>query len=115
MKTSVTRIFTFEAAHQLHWHSGKCKRLHGHSYRLEVTVEGDIGPNGVIVDFADIQAVVARTVIQRYDHSYLNDLIPNPTAELLAQDIWNLLQENQLSISRIRLWETANCMAEVYG
>ena len=48
VKTSVTRSFTFEAAHQLPWHPGKCRELHGHGYRLEVTVEGPVGDNGMV-------------------------------------------------------------------
>ena len=85
MKTTVTRTFRFEAAHQLPWHEGKCRNLHGHSYRLDVTVAGPVGPNGIVLDFADLRAVVDREVVDRYDHRFLNDLMDNPTAELLAQ------------------------------
>jgi 6-pyruvoyltetrahydropterin/6-carboxytetrahydropterin synthase len=113
MQTSVTRSFRFEAAHQLPWHPGKCQRLHGHSYRLEVTVDGPIGDNGVVVDFADIRAVVDREVIERYDHQYLNDLLDNPTAELIAQEIWKSLEAADLHVGRIRLWETADCWVDV--
>ena len=55
MRTSVTTSFTFEAAHQLPWHSGKCRNSHGHRYRLEVPVEGPIGPNGMVLDFVEVQ------------------------------------------------------------
>lgn len=113
MQTSVTRSFRFEAAHQLPWHPGKCQRLHGHSYRLEVTVDGAVADNGVVVDFADIRAVVEREVIERYDHQYLNDLLDNPTAELIAHEIWKSLEAAELSISRVRLWETADCWVDV--
>ncbi len=57
MHTRVTRSFSFEAAHQLPWHPGKCRRLHGHNYRLEVTVQGPVGENGVVMDFDDLSAV----------------------------------------------------------
>ena len=96
MQTSVTRAFTFEAAHQLPWHKGKCQRLHGHSYRLEVTVEGPVRPDGMVVDFAELREVVDRDIVSRYDHQYLNDFLDNPTAELLAQEIWKLLEAAQL-------------------
>ena len=113
MQTSVTRSFTFEAAHQLLWHPGKCQRLHGHSYRLEVTVSGPVGDNGVVVDFADIKHVVEREVIDRYDHTYLNDVMDNPTAELLAQSIWKTIEAAGLAVDRLRLWETADSWVDV--
>ncbi len=113
MRTSVSRVFTFEAAHQLPWHEGKCRNLHGHSYRLEVTVVGPIGANGIVVDFADIKRVVERDVIKRFDHRYLNDLIDNPTAELVAAEIWKSVEAADLAVSRIRLWETADSFVEI--
>ena len=113
MRTFVTRSFTFEAAHRLPWHSGKCRDLHGHGYRLEVAVEGPIGPQGIVVDFADVAEVVEREVIARYDHVYLNDLMDNPTAELLAHDICKRLDTVGLGVVCVRLWETDDCMVEV--
>ena len=113
MPTSVIRTFGFEAAHQLPWHEGRCRNLHGHSYRLEVTVEGPLDEHGVVIDFADLKAVVQREVLDRYDHRYLNDLMDNPTAELIAQEIWKSLEASDLRVARIRLWETADCAVEV--
>jgi 6-pyruvoyltetrahydropterin/6-carboxytetrahydropterin synthase len=109
----VTRTFTFEAAHQLPWHSGKCRDLHGHGYRLEVTVEGPVGETGMIMDFDDLAAIIERDVIARYDHKFLNDLMENPTAELIAQEIWKALESVSLPVVRLRLWETADSMVEV--
>lgn len=113
MRTAVTCAFTFEAAHQLPWHSGKCRELHGHGYRLEVTVEGPVGEHGIVVDFADLRAVVHREVVSRYDHRYLNDLLPNPTAELLAHEVWKRLEAAGLDVTRLRLWETPDSWVEV--
>ena len=113
MKTSVSRSFTFEAAHRLPWHEGKCRELHGHSYRLEVTVEGPLDERDVVMDFADVRDVVEREVVSRYDHRYLNDLIDNPTAEVIAQEIWKALEAAELQVSRIRLWETTDSWVEV--
>jgi 6-pyruvoyltetrahydropterin/6-carboxytetrahydropterin synthase len=113
MRTRVVRTFRFEAAHQLPWHEGKCRDLHGHSYRLDVTVEGPLTENGVVVDFADLKAVVRREVIDRFDHKYLNDLLDNPTAELIAQHIWKSLEAAGLGVTAIKLWETADCAVEV--
>lgn len=113
MITRVSRSFSFEAAHQLEWHSGACKNLHGHSYRLEVTVAGELDDNGIVVDFSDLSEMVNRAVIDVYDHTYLNDFLPNPTAELIAADIWRRLAEVGASLDRIVLWETENSKVEL--
>lgn len=113
MRTRVTRSFSFEAAHQLPWHAGKCKRLHGHHYRVEVTVEGPIGDNGVVIDFDDVKSVVRNEIVERYDHQFLNDFLDNPTAELLAHDVWKRLAGAGLHVVRLRLWETPDSSVEL--
>lgn len=111
--TSVTRSFSFEAAHELAWHSGKCAKLHGHSYQLDVTVTGNLTTNGIVVDFADLGAVVRAHVLSDYDHSYLNDFLANPTAELIAADIANRLLAVGLALAEVTVHETAACSATV--
>lgn len=113
MATSVTRSFTFEAAHQLPWHDGKCRNLHGHSYRLEVTVSGPVGEQGIVVDFAEIRRAVEREILARYDHTYLNELLDNPTAELIAEDCFKRLHAAGLAVAHVRLWETADSWVDV--
>jgi 6-pyruvoyltetrahydropterin/6-carboxytetrahydropterin synthase len=113
MRNQVTRSFTFDAAHMLPWHPGRCRNLHGHTYRLEVTVEGPIGPNGIVLDFADLDDVVQRIVIDRFDHTYLNDVLDNPTAELIAADAWKMLEASGLALARLRLWETPDSSVEL--
>ena len=113
MRTRVTRSFSFEAAHQLPWHAGKCKRLHGHHYRVEVTVEGPLTENGVVIDFEDVKNVVRAEIVDRYDHQFLNDFLENPTAELLAQDVWKRLAAAGLHVVRLRLWETPDSSVEL--
>jgi 6-pyruvoyltetrahydropterin/6-carboxytetrahydropterin synthase len=113
VQTRVTRNFSFGAAHQLEWHPGACKNLHGHSYRLEVTVAGELTDDGIVIDFSDLSAVVHREVIDRFDHTYLNDLLPNPTAELIAADIWARLTNAGAVLHRIVLWETENSRVEI--
>jgi 6-pyruvoyltetrahydropterin/6-carboxytetrahydropterin synthase len=107
-RTSVTCSFTFEAAHRLAWHTGKCRNLHGHSYRLEVTVAGPLDGNGVVVDFDLLNATVGREVIDRWDHRDLNEILDNPTAELLAHRAWELLTAAGVELAALRLWETAD-------
>ena len=113
MRVRVTKAFTFEAAHRLPWHPGRCRELHGHHYRFEVTVEGPVGPDGMVVDFDELDTRVGDAVVARYDHRYLNDLIDNPTAELLAGDIWKRLEAAGLNPVRIRLWETPDSSVEL--
>lgn len=100
-KTAVTtaeifREFTFEAAHRLPNvpEDHKCARLHGHSYRVEVRVGGEIGEeSGWVVDFADIKAAF-KPLHAVLDHHYLNEVpgLENPTSEVLAKWIWDRLQ-----------------------
>lgn len=113
MRTRVTRSFSFEAAHQLPWHQGRCRRLHGHHYRLEVTVEGPLDHNGVVIDFSDLAEVVEAEVVGRFDHRYLNDLIDNPTAELVAAEAWKSLEGAGLELVSLRLWETPESAVEL--
>jgi 6-pyruvoyltetrahydropterin/6-carboxytetrahydropterin synthase len=107
-RTSVTCSFTFEAAHRLAWHPGKCRNLHGHSYRLEVTVAGPLDSNGVVVDFDLLTEIVGREVIEQWDHRDLNQILDNPTAELLAHRAWELLTAAGVDLAGLRLWETAD-------
>ncbi|MGI8807257.1 MAG: 6-carboxytetrahydropterin synthase QueD [Acidimicrobiales bacterium] len=113
MRTRVTRSFTFEAAHFLPWHPGQCRNLHGHSYRLEVAVEGPVDENGIVLDFADLQALVHREVVSHYDHTLLNDLLDNPTAEVVAADAWKRMEAAGLTLARVRLWETPTSSVEI--
>ena len=118
MKTTITRRFTFEAAHQLPHHSGKCARLHGHSYTLEVTVGGALltegSSEGMIVDFADLSKVVEHEVINQWDHQYLNNIVPfRPTVELLVGEAFSRLQRAGLPLVRVVLFETAKSCATV--
>ncbi len=113
----IRKLFRFEAAHVLPHHPGKCSRLHGHSYRFEVAVEGPLqttGPaQGMVVDFDDIAAVVRPHVVERLDHSSLNDVLPNPTAEHIALWIWDELAPRLAGLSEIVVWETATACAVV--
>lgn len=118
MKTSITKIFTFEAAHRLPNHKGKCANLHGHSYRLEVTVSGDVissgSSEGMVMDFADLSDVVEKEILSKWDHKFLNDEVDFiPTAELLANEIFKKLKAAGLPVSKIKLFETAKCFVTV--
>jgi 6-pyruvoyltetrahydropterin/6-carboxytetrahydropterin synthase len=106
----VKRSFAFEASHVLPRHPGKCKKLHGHSFRLTVTVEAPVDPGtGMAVDFGDLKRVVEREVTGRLDHTHLNELMDDPTAENLAVWSWGRLVELLPGLVEIELHETERC------
>jgi 6-pyruvoyltetrahydropterin/6-carboxytetrahydropterin synthase len=113
----IHKQFHFEAAHVLPHHPGKCGRLHGHSYRLDVAVDGPLqtsGPAaGMVEDFDVIAGVVRREVVGVLDHSSLNDVLENPTSELTALWIWERLAKLLPGLSEVVLWETATACAVV--
>lgn len=111
----IRKGFRFEAAHVLPHHTGKCSRLHGHSYRLEVTLSGELqttGPaTGMVADFDVVANAVRGVVLARLDHAYLNDLIENPTAEAIVRWIWAELSPALPALAELVLWETATACA----
>ena len=122
---SVTKIFKFDAAHFLPEHSGKCADLHGHTYRLEVTVARKDGglvaegsSAGMVIDFSDLKAIVQREIIEKVDHKMLNDIFPfRTTAENMVIHFYEVLEQQltplDVEILKLRLWETQTSFAEV--
>jgi len=104
----ITKKFTFEAAHFIPNHI-TCGNLHGHSYKLEVTIEGPIKENGMLLDFTLFKKIVKEAIIDKLDHQNLNDThyFEIPTAENISIWIYNQLRED-LPVSEIKLYETAN-------
>ena len=102
--------FTFEAAHRLpnvppeH----KCSRLHGHSFVVKISVQGEVGEeSGWVMDFGDIKTAF-RPVLERLDHYYLNDIsgLENPTSENLARWIWTELIPDLPQLCEVEIRET---------
>ncbi len=117
---SITKRFEFEAAHRLPEYDGRCNRVHGHRFQLEIEVWGPVvneGPKrGMILDFGDLKRVVQERVVEKLDHQYLNDLSDlfsfTPTAENLVMWIVEELRYVLLGLSRVRLWETSTSYCE---
>lgn len=114
----IFKIFQIEAAHRLpHVPSGhKCARLHGHSFRIEIHVSGEVGPrSGWVMDFADIKAAF-QPLFERIDHAYLNEIegLENPTSEELAMWIWRKLKPGLAALRRVVVHETctSGCIYE---
>ena len=116
MRSEIFKEFGFEAAHRLpnvppeH----KCARLHGHSFRVSVHVDGEVGDeSGWVRDFADLASAMAP-VLDVLDHSYLNEIegLGNPTSEVLAAWIWARLAPGLPGLSQVVVWEscTAGCV-----
>ena len=106
----ISKDFKFDAAHNLIHYHGKCEKLHGHTYRLRVVLEGGPDTEGMIIDFLELKSIVNERVISRLDHAYLNDIIPQPSAENIALWIWHELEENvareNCRLYEVHVWET---------
>lgn len=111
MKLTVSKTFRFEAAHSLPYYIGDCAALHGHSYVLEVCVKDEVDEKGMVIDFKELKKIVQAKVIDILDHSFLNNMIKNPTAENLVVWIVRQLQQD-LSVRRVKLWETVDSYVE---
>jgi 6-pyruvoyltetrahydropterin/6-carboxytetrahydropterin synthase len=108
----VFRVFQVEAAHWLpHVPEGhKCARLHGHSFRIEVHVSGELGTDsGWVMDFADLKAAF-QPLFEQLDHRCLNDVdgLDNPTSEHLARWVWARLRADLPGLSKVVVQETCN-------
>ncbi|PYZ98172.1 6-carboxytetrahydropterin synthase QueD [Alteribacter lacisalsi] len=92
-RVGITKEFTFDAAHHLHCYEGKCKNLHGHTYKLVMTISGYVDEVGISVDFGDVKRIYEYTIKERLDHRYLNEVLPkmNTTAENMIVWIWEEL------------------------
>lgn len=106
----IFKDFTFDSAHFLPNvpEDHKCRRMHGHTYRLRLYVKGELDPTlGWVMDFADIKAAW-KTIEDRLDHHCLNDIpgLENPTAEHIAAWIWERLRPQLPLLHKLELWES---------
>ena len=99
---------TFEAAHFIPDHKGACKNLHGHSYKVLISMTGLQENEGILVDFGDI-----KTIVDRFDHSFLNNIFKFPSAENLARffALKILRVKDSLLDVTVTVYETENCCA----
>lgn len=132
----VTKEFTFDAGHRLSNYNGKCKYLHGHTYLLEVSVQGELDSNGMVTDFNYLKELVQSILFVHFDHRMIlnkNDKLNqklmgalpsnhfcivnyNPTVENILKDIFNKVEElleESLKCVRMVLHETPTSSAEL--
>lgn len=113
---SVEMELHFSASHILPRHPGKCRFLHGHNYKVSVSVRGRPDPEtGMVIDFYDLEDIVKREVLEHCDHKHLNDFIENPTAENIVVWMWERLNGKLPGLHELRLWETHDCSVVYRG
>jgi 6-pyruvoyltetrahydropterin/6-carboxytetrahydropterin synthase len=119
MHVRLVHEFRFEAAHLLPKVPAghKCRRLHGHSFKVEVAVRGLVNEEtGWFLDYAHLYDAWAP-LHEQLDHNYLNDVVglENPTSEILARWIWDHLKPALPSLQRITVFETCDARCEYEG
>lgn len=107
-------IRQFSAAHKLPHYDGPCHDLHGHTWKAVFVIEGPVRADGMVCDFKVVKKLLDGLLP---DHQFLNDLVPNPTAENLAQYIFNqvsaALIPQGLKLKSVEIWESENAAAIV--
>ncbi len=109
----VSREFTFAAAHRLPGYDGSCERLHGHTWRLRITVEAPVGTNGIAFDFKKLGTFVEEHILSVLDHADLNQVLPHPSAERIAQWVWQRCED--LPLAEVRVWESDSTFVTYRG
>jgi len=119
-RVMVSKEFTFDAAHHLHCYEGKCKNLHGHTYRVVFGISGYVDDIGIVIDFGDIKEIWKEQIEIHLDHRYLNDTLPNmnTTAENMVVWIYEKMaaalagQPEGHRVEFVKLYETPTSFAE---
>lgn len=113
---------TFAAAHQLRGYKGKCERVHGHNWKVQVHVVAErLNDIDIAMDFHDLKNIL-NEVIEPLDHSFLNDIFPftekNPSSENMAKWIYDFLNKKlpneQVQVSAVTVWESDSASATYY-
>lgn len=113
MKALVVKRVSFCAAHFLPNYEGNCSNIHGHTWKVDVGVEGPIHrKSGMVIDFKVLKEFL-EPILEDFDHNCLNGLIPNPTAENIAVYILKLMKAQVVGVKFIRVWESETSYAEV--
>ncbi|MEK6791601.1 MAG: 6-carboxytetrahydropterin synthase QueD [Deltaproteobacteria bacterium] len=118
----LTILTSFSSAHNLRGYNGACENLHGHNWRVEVSIKAEAtASDGMVMDFKELKADV-KEIIASLDHKYLNETPPfdkqNPTAELISRHIYQALKaslaQSGVSVNKVLVWESDNAGAAYY-
>ena len=114
---------SFAAGHALRGYRGKCENVHGHNYKVQVTLEGDdLDSIGLLYDFVEVKRMI-QAIVDRLDHQFMNDIPPfdklNPSAENLARYFYQELQRGlreppaavPVRVGKVKIWETDSTTA----
>ena len=123
MRAEVSKKIEFGAAHFLPHYDGKCSRLHGHTWWVEVTISGEINDKtGMVVDFVLVKRILETIIDKYFDHYTLNDTIENPTAENIAQYLYFYFTGKAIKdlpadvrLEAVTVWESSDSKATVRG
>lgn len=120
MRVELSKDFSFEAAHRLPNvpPTNKCSRLHGHSFKVAISVEGEVDPHhGWFIDYEDIKNAFKPLLDQHLDHYYLNEVegLENPTSENIAKWIWDRLKNQLLGLKKVSVFETCTTACHYEG
>lgn len=136
----IAKEFSFEMAHMIDGHDGKCQNLHGHSYKLQIVVAGDLIQSGakkdMVMDYSDLKKIVKDEIITKLDHAFMFDatnaresklaktlqemqlktyaLNTRTTAEAIAKHIYHTLKQVGLKVDKVKIWETGSSYCEYY-
>ena len=120
MRVELTKRYRFEAAHRLPRvpEGHKCRRLHGHSFEIEIEVAGSVDERlGWLVDFGEIDAIVEPLLLGELDHRTLNEVagLENPTSEMLCVWLWRRLKPELPTLSSLTVHETCTARCTYRG
>lgn len=116
----VTKEMTFDSCHHLQQYIGDCARLHGHTYKLQVTFRGTCDDIGMVIDFKIIKKLIKEKLLSMYDHYNLDDKMTfNTTAENMVVFFYDvismMLKDSNVNVASVKLWETPTSFAEFKG
>lgn len=117
MKAEIVQGFEFHAAHHLPAVTHKCRRIHGHTYKIDLHVEGEVSEEfGWVMDFYDLEAAF-QPLMEQLDHRMLNEVegLENPTAEHIGAWIWHKLKPQIPGLCQVVVWETSTSRAIYKG
>lgn len=105
----------FSGAHNLRGYKGKCEKLHGHNWKVEVEIaKNKLNDQGMVLDFKKMKKLLSK-VLDKLDHKYLNDLPYfkkyNPTSENISKYIYNLIKKDITDLAKVTIWETDSSSA----